>query len=57
MSNQYIIYNFRAEIYATAEAELKRSSAVAKRPRGTTYLWKFCCHSKSLKVIRIYTIK
>jgi len=57
MSNQYIIYNFRAEIHATAEAELKRSSAVAKRPRGTTYLWKFCCHSKSLKVIRIYTIK
>ena len=36
---------------------LIRSSAVAKRPRDAPCRWKFCCHSKSLKMNRIYTVE
>jgi len=32
---------------------LTRSSAVAKKPRGAPFCWKFCCHSKSVEIIRI----
>jgi len=39
------------------QKSLTRSSAVAKRrSRDDLRRWKLCCHSKSLKIIRIYTV-
>jgi len=68
MSNQYIItYYFRVEIQGTGSqrevtvnrliVRLTKSSAVAKRLHDALCCWKFCCHSKSLKVIGIGTIR
>jgi len=63
MSNQYIIYNFCAQIQGTESevsviiVSLTRSSAVAKRPRYAGCRWKFCWHSKSFKVIKVYIVK
>jgi len=56
MSNQ----NFRAEIQeigsrskVTVNNSLARNSPVAKRPRDAPCCWNFCCHSNSLKIIRV----
>jgi len=35
---------------------ITRSSAVAESPRNAPCRWSSCCHSRSLKVIRNYTV-
>jgi len=68
MSNQYIIYNFHAEIQGcgsrsevttTLVISLTRSLAVATaRGRAMLCHWKFCWHSTSLiKFMRSYTVE
>jgi len=67
MSNQYIIYNLRAESEGTWSrnevtvkiVSLTRSSRcrVVKRPRDAPYIVEYNrCHPKSLEVIQIYTV-
>jgi len=43
--------------YESSTVEITRSSAVAERPRDASCRWIFCCHSRSLKVIRNDTIE
>jgi len=55
MSNQYIIYNFCAEIQGTgnwSESTVRpncyKKLSCRKEPCDVQYRWKFYCHSKSL---------
>jgi len=58
MSNQYIIYNFHAKIQGTrSQSEVTVDNFSLTKSSTVTVVenCQFCCHSKPLKVIQLYT--